>query len=97
MYFAKIQPTNIRKQYKKMSKLSEKNQLEEMQNFLSEKKLITILAQKSDVSTRTVYDTFANSSPDDLKGKQLTVYRNAIELINEIKSLPRLAAEALEK
>lgn len=79
-----------------MGKFSEKNQLKEMRDFLSEKKQITILAQKSSVSLRTVYDTFANSCPEDLKGKQLIVYRKAIELINEIKSLPSLATEALK-
>ncbi len=95
LHFAKIQTANITKQYKEMGKTSEKNQLLTMREFLADRKQITTLAERSGVSVRTVYDTFTQASPDLLKGKQLVVFRKAIELINEIKSLPDLAMKAI--
>lgn len=71
--------------------------LKEMQEFLSSKKQITILAEISDVSTRTVYDAFDAPNFDSLSGKQLTVVLNAIELIDKIKSMPQAATEVINK
>lgn len=71
--------------------------LKEMQEFLSNKKQITILAEMSGVSTRTVYDAFDAPGFDALSGKQLTVVLNAIELIDRIKSMPQAANEVLNK
>ena len=71
--------------------------LKEMQEFLSSKKQITVLAEMSGVSTRTVYDAFDAPDFDALSGKQLTVVLNAIELIDRIKSLPQAANEVLNK
>lgn len=74
-----------------------KNQLKEMQEFLASKKQLGVLAQRAGVSLGTVYGTFDVEDFESLKGKQLTVYQTAVELINEIKSLPAMAAEALNK
>jgi DNA-binding phage protein len=78
-----------------MGKSSEKNQLKEMRDFLSERKLISELARRAGVGVRTVYDTFGQKSEKDLKFKQITVYKTAIEMINEVKQLPELAKKAL--
>lgn len=79
-----------------MGKLLEKNQLKEMHEFLASRKQLTVLAERAEVSLRTVYDTFYRTSSEELKGKQLIVYRKAIELINEINELPTLAGNALK-
>ena len=93
---AKIQVANIVKQYKIMGNTGEKNQLKEMRDFLSERKMISELAKRAGVGVRTVYDTFAQASEGDLKFKQIAVYKTAIEMIAEIKQLPELAKKALE-
>lgn len=67
----------------------------DMKEFLSSRKQMKALAEKSNVSLRTVYDTFNASSFEDMKGKQLDVYRMAIQMVTEIKSLPQQADEAL--
>ena len=71
--------------------------LKEMQEFLSSKKQITVLADISGVSTRTVYDAFDAPGFESLSGKQLTVVMNAIELIEKIKSIPQAASDVLNK
>ena len=73
-----------------------KQSLNEMKEFLSSRKQFTLLAKNSEVSLRTVYDTFEAESFNKLTGKQLAVYRKAIEMVNEIKSLPQQASEALK-
>ncbi|MDD3195342.1 MAG: hypothetical protein PHU68_06035 [Paludibacter sp.] len=79
-----------------MGKKSGKNQLKEMRDFLSERKLISELAKRAGVGVRTVYDTFAQASEEDLKFKQIKVYQTAIEMVAEIKQLPQRAKQALE-
>lgn len=79
-----------------MGKKSGKNQLKDMRNFLSERKLISELAKRAGVGVRTVYDTFAQASEEDLKFKQIKVYQTAIEMVAEIKQLPQRAKQALE-
>ena len=71
------------------------NTLRELQQFLSEKKQITELADRSKVSLRTVYDTFNCADFSVLKGKQIIVAQEAIKLVNEIKNMPEAAREAL--
>ena len=80
-----------------MGKNSEsfKQTLNDMKEFLSTRKQFSLLAENSRVSLRTVYDTFEAESFNDLTGKQLAVYRTAIEMVKEIKSLPQQATEAL--
>jgi hypothetical protein len=82
-----------------MGKNSEnfKKNLEEVKSFLSEKKQITTLAERAGVSTRTVYNVFNAESFEELNGIKLDVYRHAIKLVEEIKSLPMLAEEAINK
>ena len=75
---------------------SQQQTLKEMQEFLSEKKMISVLAEISGVSTRTVYDTFAANNFDELKGKKLQVAQDAIELIQKIKNMPEAAADVLK-
>jgi hypothetical protein len=72
-----------------------KQSLNEMQEFLSSRKKITELAEKANVSLRTVYDMFAVEKFKELKGKQIDAYRCAIEMINEINSLQKQAIDAL--
>lgn len=79
-----------------MGKKSGKNQLKDMRDFLSERKLISELAKRAGVGVRTVYDTFAQASEEDLKFKQIKVYQTAIEMVAEIKQLPQRAKQALE-
>jgi len=75
---------------------SQQQTLKEMQEFLSEKKMISVLAEISGVSTRTVYDTFAANNFDELKGKKLQVAQDAIDLIQKIKNMPEAAADVLK-
>jgi hypothetical protein len=81
-----------------MGKNSEnfKQSLSEMKKFLTSRQQFSVLANKCEVSLRTVYNTFEAESFEDLKGKQINVYRAAIELVNEIKSLPHQADAALK-
>lgn len=93
---AKIQSANIVNQYKNMGNTGEKKQLKEMRDFLSERKMISELAKRAGVGVRTVYDTFAQASAEELKFKQILVFKTAIEMIAEIKQLPELAKKTLE-
>lgn len=79
-----------------MGNSSEKNQLKEIKEFLSERKLISELARRAGVGVRTVYDTFAQASVEELKFKQILIFKTAIEMIAEIKQLPELAKKTLE-
>ncbi len=79
-----------------MGKSETFNTLKEMQEFLSERKQITVLAEMSKVSLRTVYDTFNAPDIDKLSGKQLTVALKAVELIKQIKSMPEEAQNLLK-
>lgn len=98
MHFAKIREQKYKNNTKKMVKEKEnfKQSLIEMQEFLSTRKQMGNLAKESGTSLRTVYDTFAVNSFNDLKGKLLIVYRTAIKMIKEIKSLPEQANQALK-
>jgi len=90
---------NILKQYKKMGKNQDnfKETLNGIQKFLSEKKQLKNLADRSGVSLRTVYDTFEVESFSQLAGKQLAVYQTSILMVEEIKKLPQLAENAINK
>lgn len=74
-----------------------KENLSEIKKILTEKKQISTLAERSGVSVRTVYDTFESESFSELSGKKLTVYRTAIQMIEEISALPAMAENALNK
>jgi len=73
-----------------------KQNLNEIQEFLSSRKQLSVLAVKCNVSLRTVYNTFETTEFDDLKGKQIKVYRMAINMVTEIKSLQEQATDALK-
>lgn len=74
-----------------------KEQLKEMQAIISEKKWLSVLATRSGVEVRTVYNTFNAESYDEIKGARLKVYKEAIKMVDEIKSLPAQSAEVLSK
>jgi len=74
-----------------------KQSLNEMKEFLTTRKKLSELAAKSNVSLRTVYNTFDAKEFNDMKGRQIDVYRNAIEMINEINSLQKQSTDALNK
>lgn len=74
-----------------------KTQLNQMREFLASKSLMKELAERADVNTGTVYNTFSAEKFEDLKGKQITVYQKAIEIIEEVKSLPEKASAVLNK
>jgi hypothetical protein len=44
-----------------------------------------------------VYNTFNSQSYDEIKGARLKVYKEAIKMVDEIKSLPAQSAEVLSK
>jgi len=73
-----------------------KQNLIEIQEFLSSRKQLSVLANKCKVSLRTVYNTFEANEFDHLKGKQIDVYRESINMITEIKSLQNQATDALK-
>ena len=68
--------------------MEKQNYMKEMLSFLTEKKVIIELCNRADCTRNTVYNTFDNEGPEKLSGKQLTVYQEAVKLINEIKNLP---------
>lgn len=87
------------KQYKKMGKKQDnfKETLNGIQEILVAKKQFQNLASRSGVSLRTVYSTFDVESFEELKGKQLAVYQEAIVLVEEINNLPQRAENAINK
>lgn len=70
--------------------------MKEILEKIREKGLLVELMDRADVSRNTVIATFENESFDDLKGKQLAVYREAVKMIEEINSLPKRAEKALK-
>lgn len=71
------------------------SEMEKVYSFLKEKGMITELIKRSETSRNTVLETFKKSSTEDLKGKQLLVYMEAMQMIEEIKSLPSRIEEVL--
>lgn len=71
--------------------------MKEILEKIKEKGLFPELMLRADASRSTVNVTFENESFDDLRGKQIIVYREAVKLIEEINMLPKRAAEALSK
>lgn len=71
--------------------------MKEILEKIKEKGLLPELMLRADASRSTVNVTFENESFDDLRGKQIIVYREAVKLIEEINMLPKRAAEALSK
>lgn len=76
---------------------SMENSLLEIKKFLVKKKKFEELSSIANVSLSTVYNTFRHKDVDDLVGDQITVFKCAITLVNEIKSLQELAELALNK
>ena len=75
-----------------------KDELMEIRDYLKEKKQLQVLADRTGVTPRTVSNTFdLTNSFDELKGDRLNVYRNAIILMEEIKSLPDKATIVLNR
>lgn len=72
-----------------------KKDLEEIKNFLSEKRKLTDLAHRVGVSVRLVHEVFKANSFEELTGDRLTVYQAAIEYVKEIKDLPFKANEVM--
>jgi len=73
-----------------------KKDLTEIQSFLSTRKKLNELAVLAGVGLTTVNDTFKVKNFDELVGKRLDVYQKAIEMVNQIKSLPQQANEAIK-
>lgn len=74
-----------------------KRQLVEMRAYLADRKMLKEVGKRAGVEVRTVHDAFSSQTFDDLKGARLKVYKEAIKMIEEIKSLPAMASEALSK
>lgn len=87
----KIKLSNIVKQYHKSGKMKE------ILEKIKEKGMFSELMLRADASRTTVNRTFENESFDSLKGKEITVYREAVALLEEINNLPARAAEALSQ
>ena len=68
--------------------MKKENYMKGMLSFLTEKKVVIELCNRAECTRNTVYKTFENEGPEQLSGKQLTVYQEAVKLINEIKNLP---------
>ena len=68
--------------------MEKQNYMKEMLSFLTEKKVLAELCNRAGCTRNTIYSTFGNDGPEQLSGKQLTVYKEAVKLINEIKNLP---------
>jgi len=70
--------------------------LKSISEFLAQKQKLSELASQAKTSLTTVYDTFKVESFEQLSGKKLDVYQKAIEMVNQIKSLPQQANEAIK-
>lgn len=77
--------------------MEEKNKLQEVFAFIKSRNLIGKLAERADASRSTISATFANESVHDLKGKQLDIFSEAVQMIEEINQLAVRAEEALTK
>ena len=74
-----------------------KDQLNKIKSYLAERKMLKKLAERANVEVRTVHNAFSANTFDDLKGSRLDVYREAINMVDEIKSLPTMATRAINK
>lgn len=71
--------------------------MKEIFEFIKKKNQLQELLERSGASRNTVITTFKKESFEELKGKQIDVYREAVKLIEEINLLPKRAEEALGK
>ena len=72
-----------------------KENLKAISEFLAQRSKLGELAKNTRTSLSTVYDTFKVDTFDQLTGKKLDVYRLAIQMVQEIKSLPEKANDVL--
>jgi len=61
--------------------------LAELRKFLADRKLLGELALRADAKSRTVQYTFNTQSEEELKGKKLKVYQEALIMKREIEEL----------
>jgi len=73
-----------------------KDNLKSIGEFIAARQKLGELAKRAETSLSTVYETFKVENFESLSGKKLDVYRIAIEMVNEIKSLPQQATDALK-
>lgn len=73
-----------------------KDNLKSIGEFITSRQKLGELAKRTETSLSTVYETFKVETFEQLSGKKLDVYRNAIQMVNEIKSLPQQAKDALK-
>jgi predicted GTPase len=57
-----------------------KEELQELKEFLAERRLLSDLAKKANCTTRTVHYTFNVADPSELTGKKVLVIQIAQEL-----------------
>lgn len=95
--YDKNKQVNILNQYKEMGKKSEtfKSDLQAIKNFLAKRRRLSVLAEQVGVSVRLVHEALSVNSFDELTGDKLTVYEEAINMVNNIKNLPDKAQEIL--
>jgi len=73
-----------------------KDNLKGIKDYLTEKRMIKDLASRSGVSDRQVGLTFSVKSFEELTGKKLIVYQEAIKMVDEIKNLPAMANKVIK-
>ena len=77
--------------------MEEKNKMQEVFAFIKERNLLGELAERANATRSTVSAAFANERIENLKGKQLAVFSEAVKMIEEINLLHKRAEEALSK
>ena len=77
--------------------MNKNNKLKDIYTFLRDKGLLVELINRTGVSRATMLATFENERYEELKGKQLLTFKEAVRMVEEINELPRRAEEALGK
>lgn len=74
----------------------EKKKFSDVYEFLKERGMIPELMERTGASRNTVMSTFADAF-ENLKGKRLLIFKEAVKMVEEINELKARAEEALGK
>ena len=75
---------------------AEKKTIREVYSFLKERGMLPELMERTGSSRNTVISTFTGSF-ENLKGKRLLLFKEAVKMVEELNELKARAEEALGK